>query len=358
MKIERVKARSALAPMNRPLVTSGGSVEKVAFVLVDLETDQGITGRSYVFAVSPTLAGSLRSLIEGIGEGLTGLPVAPRDLHQRMWSGLRLAGVEGFIGWAVAGIDMAAWDAAAKEADLPLCRLLGGERRAIDAYNSNGLGLIGPEAAAIEAAELAAGFRAVKVRLGYADIETDVEVVDAVIGAVPMDMPVMCDFNQSLTRADAKQRISAIDDMGLDWIEEPLLHDDVEGYATLCATAETPIQLGENARSPAEIQRLIAAEAADFLMPDVAKIGGVTNWMNAAEQCAAARIRLSTHLFPEISAHMMAASPAAAHWLEYVDWAAPFLAEQLEIRDGQAWPSETPGAGIEWNEDAIAKLLI
>lgn len=358
MKITSITARAVLAPINRPVVTSGGAVEKAAFVLVDLETDEGITGRSYVFAVSPTLAGSLKALVEGIGEGLTGLPVAPRELHQRMWNSLRLAGVEGFIGWAVAGIDMAAWDAAAKAADLPLCRLLGGERRAIDAYNSNGLGLIGPEAAAIEAAELASGYGAVKVRLGYADIETDIEVLEAVIGAVPEDMPVMCDYNQGLTRADAKQRISAIDDMGLDWIEEPLLHDDLEGYATLCAAGETPIQLGENARSPAEIQRLIAAEAADFLMPDVAKIGGVTNWMNAAEQCAAARIRLSTHLFPEISAHMMAASPAAAHWLEFVDWAAPFLAEPMVVTDGKAWPSDTAGAGIEWDEDAVAKLLI
>jgi mandelate racemase len=357
MKIRSVTARAVLAPMNRPVVTGGGSVEKAAFVLVDLETDADIIGRSYVFAVSPVLAHSLKALIEGIGEGLTGLDVAPRPLHEKMWGGLKLAGTEGFIGWAVAGIDMAVWDATAKRAGLPLYKLLGGERREINAYNSNGLGLIGPKAAAAEAKELAKGFGAVKVRLGYSDVETDVEAVEAVMGAVPDGMPVMCDYNQCLSRADAKVRLSEIDDLGLTWIEEPINHDDVDGYATLCAGGATPIQLGENARSPAEIQRLIAAEAADFLMPDVAKIGGVTPWMNAAEQCAASRIRLSTHLFPEVSLHMMAASPTA-HWLEYVDWAEPFLAHKVEVKAGKAIPFDRPGTGIEWNEAAVSRLAI
>ncbi|ANK82797.1 MAG: hypothetical protein TEF_19845 [Rhizobiales bacterium NRL2] len=357
MKIRNVTARAVLVPMNRPLVTGGGSVEKTAFVLVDLETDSEITGRAYVFAVSPVLAKALAELVEGIGATLQGEAVAPRPLHERMSKSMRLAGMEGFIGWAVAGIDMAVWDAFARNAGLPLWRLLGGERRQIDAYNSNGLGLIGPDAAANEAAELAVGYGAVKVRLGYGDIDTDVEVVEAVMEAVPADMPVMCDYNQSLTRADAKARIAAIDDLGLAWIEEPIAHDDVEGYASICGYAETAIQLGENARSPAEVGRLIAAEAADLLMPDVAKIGGITNWLNAAEQCHAAGIRLSTHLFPEVSVHMMAASPAA-HWLEYVDWANPFLAEPLRVVAGKATPPETPGLGIDWNEDTVEGFLI
>lgn len=357
MKISKVIARSVLAPMNRPVITGGGSVEKAAFVLVDLETDAGVTGRSYVFAVSPVLAKGLKALIEGIGEGLTGHDVAPRPLHEKMWGGLKLAGTEGFIGWAVAGIDMAIWDACGQHADMPLYKLLGGERREINVYNSNGLGLIGPKAAAAEARELAKGFGAVKVRLGYSDVETDVEAVEAVMGAVPDGMPVMCDYNQCLSRADAKVRLSEIDDLGLTWIEEPINHDDIDGYATLCAGGATPIQLGENARSPAEIQRLIASEAADFLMPDVAKIGGITPWMNAAEQCAASRIKLSTHLFPEVSLHMMASS-SVAHWLEYVDWAEPFLRRGIEVKNGKAQPIEAPGTGIEWDEDAIAKLAI
>jgi len=357
MKLKKIQARAVLVPMKRPLVTGGGSVDRAAFVLVDLKTDVGITGRAYVFAVSPILAKGLANLIDGIGETLTGDVVAPRALHQKMNRSLRLAGVEGFIGWAIAGIDMAAWDAFAKDADLPLYRLLGGEAKPVRAYNSNGLGLIGPVGAAVEAAELAQGFGAVKVRLGYPDVDIDAEVVESVMDAVPSDMPVMCDYNQSLTRTEAKARIAAIDDLGLTWIEEPIAHDDVDGYAGLCAQAETAIQLGENARNPAEISRLIAAGAADLLMPDVAKIGGITNWMNAAEQCTAAGIGLSTHLFPEVSVHMMAAS-ATADWLEYVDWAAPFLAETLAVTDGMVTPPDTPGTGIDWDEKAVKKYLI
>jgi mandelate racemase len=184
---------------------------------------------------------------------------------------------------------MAVWDACGKQADLPLYRLLGGESREINVYNFNGLGLIGPKAIATQAKELSRGFGAVKLRLGYPDVETDIQAVEAAIGAVPDGMPLMCDYNQCLSRADTKVRLSEIDDLGLTWIEEPINHDDVEGYAGLCASRSTPIQLGENARNPAEIQRLIATEAAGFLMPDVAKIGGITPWMNAAEQCAASR---------------------------------------------------------------------
>ncbi|WP_417516207.1 enolase C-terminal domain-like protein [Minwuia sp.] len=357
MKLRGIKARPVVVPMNRPVVTGGGAVEKAAFVLIDLETDSEIVGRSYVFAVSPVLARGLVALIDGLAETIAGDAVVPRALHEKMNRSLRLAGVEGFIGWAIAGIDMAVWDAFAKDADAALYHLLGGERREIDAYNSNGLGLIGPEAAAREARELAQGFGAIKLRLGYPDVDDDVEVIESVMNAVPDSLPVMCDYNQSLTRAEAKVRLSAIDECGLTWIEEPIAHDDIQGYVGLCSGFETPIQLGENARSPAEISRLIAAEAADFLMPDVAKIGGITNWMNAAEQCAGAGIRLSTHLFPEVSIHMMSASPTA-HWLEYVDWAAPFLAAPLEVHKGKATPPDTPGTGIDWDEDAIAKYAI
>jgi mandelate racemase len=89
-------------------------------------------------------------------------------------------------------------------------------------------------------------------------------------------------------------------------------------------------------------------------MPDLDRIGGVTGWRAAASLADAAAIPLSSHLFPEVSVHLLAASPTA-HWLEYVDWAAPILREPLKIVDGHATPPDRPGNGLEWNPDAVAK---
>lgn len=356
MRIESIRARAVNVPMNNPLVTGGGSVTTAPLILIDLETDKGVVGRSYIFAVSPMLSPALVSLVQKLGEDLTGVDLRPRTVHQTMCRRLRLAGVDGLLGWVVAGIDMAVWDAHARWLEEPLYRVLGGASQPISAYNSNGLGLVGPEKAGPEAAELAEGFGAVKVRLGYEDIETDVLTIAAVMDAVPEGMPVMCDYNQSLNRAQAKVRFAAIDDMGLEWIEEPLTAEDVGGYADLRQWSSTPVQLGENARSPMDIARLIREGAGDLLMPDVAKIGGVTNWLRAAELCAAAEVPISSHLFPEFSVHMLATSPTA-HWLEFVDWAAPVIREPLEVVDGYALPPDRPGAGIDWNEEAVSRYL-
>jgi mandelate racemase len=91
-------------------------------------------------------------------------------------------------------------------------------------------------------------------------------------------------------------------------------------------------------------------------MPDAMKIGGVSGWLRAAALADAAGMPVSSHLFPEVSAHLLAATPTA-HWLEYVDWANPVLRSPLRIELGQAVVSNRPGTGIEWDEDAVAQYL-
>lgn len=356
MHIVSIRARAVNVPMARPLTTGGGSVDTMPMALVDLETSGGLVGRSYVLAISPLILPGLVSLVEKLGSALAGVDLRPRLLHGTMTKRLRLAGVDGLLGWAIAGIDMAAWDAHARRLDLPLYRVLGGAAAPIAAYNSNGLGLIGPEAVGPEAAALAEDFGAVKLRLGYDDLETDIAAIEAVREALPPEIELMCDYNQCLSRPQAKERLAAIDEMGLSWVEEPITAEDVEGYADLREWNVTPLQLGENARSPRDIQRLIEARAGDLLMPDAAKIGGVTNWLRAAELCAAAEVPISTHLYPEVSVHLMAVSPTA-HWLEYVDWAAPVLKDPLAVTDGLVSPPDRPGTGIEWDEEAVARYL-
>jgi mandelate racemase len=254
---------------------------------------------------------------------------------------------------AMAGIDMAAWDALAKSCEMPLVRLLGGRSCRISAYNSCGLGMIGPQRAAEEAQELLApGFSAIKVRLGYHELKADLEVVRAIRDSVGEDVVLMSDYNQSMSVAEASRRAAALEDEGLYWIEEPTRADDYSGHAQIRHDARTFVQIGENWWGPHDAAKSIAVGASDYVMPDAMKIGGVTGWLRTAALAEAAGIPLSSHLFPEISVHLLAASPTR-HWLEYVDWAAPILEKPLDIEDGHASAPDAAGIGISWDEEAV-----
>jgi mandelate racemase len=141
------------------------------------------------------------------------------------------------------------------------------------------------------------------------------------------------------------------------WIEEPIRHDDYRGSAQLTRELATPIQIGENFSLAYAMQESLDAGASDYVMPDLERIGGVTGWMRAAGLAAANGIEMSSHLFPETSAHLLAVTPTC-HWLEYVDWASPILAEPLRIVNGTAIIPDRPGTGVSWDEDAVKNYRI
>lgn len=358
IKITALRARPVDVPMARPLHTSGGIVGSAPLVLIDLETEAELTGHSYVFCYAPWALASVTAAVENMGAAIVGDAIDPAAVEDKLLRSLRLLGAQGFAMMALAGIDMAVWDAAAKAAGLPLARALGGEIRPIPAYNSNGLGIVGAGKVGAEAQELAApGFAAIKVRLGYPDAAGDAAVVAAVRAAVGGDIALMSDYNQSLSVAEAKARARVLNDAGLAWIEEPTMFNDYSGHAQIRAASQTPIQIGENCWGLPDMRHAVDAGACDFFMADVVKIGGVTGWQRAADLAERAGLPLSSHLFPEISAHLLAVTPTA-HWLEYVDWAEPILETPVCIENGQAIAADTPGAGISWNEEAVARYLV
>jgi mandelate racemase len=158
--------------------------------------------------------------------------------------------------------------------------------------------------------------------------------------------------------AEALLRGRMIDDEGgVLWIEEPVRADDFAGTARIAREVTTPIQIGENFMGPEQMAQALAAGACDYVMPDAQRIGGVTGWMRAAALAQAAGLEMSSHLFPEVSAHLLAVTPTA-HWLEYVDWADPILQEPLRVRDGFVALPDKAGIGIAWNEDAVRRYQI
>lgn len=356
LTLRELRVRAAHVPLRLPLQTSGGTVRIAPLALIDLATEEGVTGRTYLFCYTPLALKPVVQLLENLSVFLKGDAVAPLELDQKLQRTFRLLGASGFAGMAMAGIDMAAWDALARAAGQPLARLLGGAPRRVPAYNSCGLGIIGAPRAAAEAVELAApGFSAIKVRLGYPDPNTDVEVVRAVRRAIGDGIQLMSDYNQSLTVPDAMRRVDALAGEGLAWIEEPTRADDYDGHAQIRRKSRIPIQMGENWWGPHDMAKSLAAGASDLGMPDAMKIGGVTGWLRAAALAEGQGMPLSSHLFPEVSAHLLALSPTA-HWLEYVDWAEPVLLAPLRIEKGEAVIAEAPGTGIEWNDAAVKQF--
>src|ERR687889_281824 len=310
LSVRGLVVRAVDVPMNRPLKTGGGEVGSAAMVLIDLLTNDEVTGCSYLFCPTPLVLKPLAKLLSNLAPLIESDLLAPVEIERKLQQTFRLLGPQGLSTMAMAGIDMAAWDALAKSCEMPLVRLLGGQSCRIPAYNSCGLGMIGPERAAEEAQELLApGFGAIKVRLGYEELETDLEVVRAIRNSVGEEVVLMSDYNQSLSVAEASRRAAALEGEGLYWIEEPTRADDYSGHAQIRHDINTPIQIGENWWGPHDAAKSIEVDASDYVMPDAMKIGGGTGWLRTAALAGAAGIPLSSHPFPGISAHPLAGSP-------------------------------------------------
>jgi mandelate racemase len=355
LTIRSLRATPVEVPMTHVLGTSQATIRAAPLILIDLETEEGVTGRAYLFCYVPAAASAIASLLDEVLRVTQGERVAPIDLWAKLSRRFTLIGVQGIVRMAMAGFDIACWDALAIAAGKPLVTLLGGAPRAITAYNSNGLGLMPLDALANEAeALLEGGFRALKLRLGYPTLAADLAALRAVRKRVTDDVQIMVDYNQALSVAEAIKRGRALDCEGIYWLEEPIRHDDYRGCAKLARELTTPVQIGENFSQPQALEEALAAGACDYVMPDLERIGGVTGWLRAAALAASRGIEMSSHLFPEVSAHLLAVTPTC-HWLEYVDWANPVLAEPLRIVDGAALVPDRPGNGLAWDEEAVER---
>ncbi|BAU49413.1 mandelate racemase [Sulfurifustis variabilis] len=351
-----VTTRAVRVPLKFALGTSAAIIKEVPFLLIDVLMEEGPVGHSYVFCYTTAGAKSIAAHIAEAAEMVKGRPGKPHSIFQMLMRRFALLGVAGPVRMALSALDVGIWDAAAVAVGRPLVELLGAVRRPIPAYDSRGLGLMGPEKLADEAEALATkGMKAMKLRLGYPTLAEDLGALRAVRRCVPRDVLVMVDYNQALTTAEAIRRGLALQQEGIAWLEEPIRHDDYWGNAEIARRLDVPLQIGENFNGPEAMAEAVTVRACDYVMPDVARIGGVTGWMQAAGIASAFGLEMSSHLVPELSVHLLAATPTA-HWVEYVDWADAILDEPLEVVDGAVTPPDRPGLGITWSEEKLRRL--
>lgn len=355
--IESLSVNTVLVPINPPHRTASGMVSHSPLVLLDVRCTGGLVGHAIVFAYTPIALKPLGDLISGLQSLIEGQPLAPRSIYDLLRARTRLIGSQGLIGMALAGIDMALWDALARHQSLPLYRLLGGAAQPVTAYG--GTGYDGALDTAKQAEDwVKRGYTGVKAKIGYPSVAEDVKVVRAMREAVGPDVELMVDYNQSLSPEEAITRLRVLDQEGLVWVEEPVLAHDYVNTARVKNAVKTPVQSGENWWGPADMALALAADASDYVMPDVMKIGGVTGWLKAVALAEAAGKQVSSHLWPELSAQLLSIG-STTHRLEYVDWWAEIVQEPLQVEQGMVvLADDNKSTGIEWNTNSIDKYRV
>lgn len=355
LTIRELRATAMNVPLARPITTASGAIPSAPLVLIDVIAAEGVTGRSYIFGYTALTLRPLLAVLAELATLLRGETVAPAERFRHFEDRFRLLGRQGLLGMALSGIDMALWDALGRAHGVSVARLLGAEERPLPAYDSFGLVDPARDRAELERA-LARGFTAVKIKLGGGGLRDDLETVRRVREIIGADTALMVDYNQSLSVPEAIRRLRCLADCDILWVEEPVPAEDLAGHAAVRQACDLAVQTGENWWFPEDAARAIAAKASDFVMLDLMKIGGVTGWMRAAAQAAAASLPVSSHLFAEASAHVLAATPGA-HFLEHLDLAAAVLADPPPVVEGTV-TARGPGLGLEWDARAVEKYAL
>ena len=359
MKISSIDIERLAIPLRKPIRTAAHDFTHAYTVFVRLRTDAGPTGIGWCFAFEASKAAALAALVEDLAPIFEGRdPRAVRANFAAAWRDLNFFGHAGASMMALSAIDTACWDLAAQAAELPLYRHLGGDNPRVTTYASSGLWLnyTVDEVIAEAAAFRAQGHRAMKMRIGRPDFMTDIERVRRVREALGADIELLVDVNQAWPESVAIRAGRLLEPLDIFWLEEPVFYADLEGCARVTAALDMRVATGETSYGSAAMKHL-EARAADILMPDLQRMGGITEYLNAASLCAAYNQPVSSHLFTEASAHVLAAQPHAL-MLEHMEWWEDLFENPLVVEDGQVLLSEAPGLGLIVSEQAISRFMV
>lgn len=359
MRISTLRTRIVSLPMERPVRTPIHLIEAVDNVLVEIGTDDGLSGIAYLWCFGRHRARALEALVHDLFSHVRGMDALAREtVNDRMAREMNFLGRTGAVVVAASAIDTALWDIAGKAFDVPVWRLLGGSDKAVRAYA--GCFFLSDSIPAIQAEarqRVADGFTAVKMRCGAPDASEDIERVAAIRDAVGPDVDILVDVVQGWTIDRALKVGAVLPDYGVNYLEDPIAFDDIDGMARLCAKLDVPIAAGENDYGRRGFRRLIEACAIDIAMIDLQRAGGISEWMKIASLAEAHDMPVVPHVFHEISIHMLAALPRTSY-VEYMSWWEPLFTERLELNAGALRPRQLPGLGLTFDEDAIDNLLV
>jgi len=344
--LRELRTRLVRIPLRRPW---GRDVRDVQVIVVDVRDSEGAEGHGFTW--TPTIGGrAVQALLEDdIAPFAIGREIEP-GLWQATWERIHEAGGGGVTTIALAGLDLALWDLAARRAGVGLPELLGRRHARQPAYGS-GVNLHYPldELVAQVRRWVAAGFSAVKVKIGLPDLAEDLDRLAAVRETLGPDRALMVDANQRWDLDRATRAAEALAPFDVSWLEEPLRADDLAGYAELARRTPIRLALGENLHTWHRFRDALDAGAAAVVQPNVVRVGGVTPFLRIAELARERGVELAPHLLPELSAQLAFCLPEPT-WVEDVEDAGfaelGALAEPSGVRIADGWASGGPSRGI------------
>jgi L-alanine-DL-glutamate epimerase-like enolase superfamily enzyme len=366
MQIRSCETQLLQIPLARPVVSGmssggrGSGLTSIFMPVVTITTESGLVGRGYTWTLA---AGgqAMRAVVEDdLAPELIGQPACDHELilHGLYWK-TQGVGRHGLVTQAIAAVDLALWDLKGQMADLPLYRLLGGLRDRAPVYGSDGgwLNMSVEEIVAAGQEYLEQGMRGVKLKVGHDDPATDIERVGRVRAALGADTWIAVDANQRWDLPRATRAGRAFEELGCAWFEEPMLCDDVIGHARLSRRLDIPLALGETLGSRFEIHSFLKAGAVEVVQPDLARVGGVTEFLRIATMCEVYRCPVEPHLMMEASVHLACGLPGV-EGLEYMPWLTPVFAEPLQLEDGCLLAPRAPGLGLEISETLMEQYRV
>jgi L-alanine-DL-glutamate epimerase-like enolase superfamily enzyme len=358
MKIARVQTRPVVLPLAKPIGSALGQIHSFGCILVFVHDEAGAVGENLVFTLNNRRTQVVRQMIDELADLLVGRDAGHiAGFWSSAWKDINFLGHKGVPVVGISALDGALWDLLGKTAGLPLYRLLGGARDRVPAYHSGGLWLSRSPQELVEETQsfVSSGFKAMKMRLGHADPAVDVARVRMVREAIGPHVKLMADANQSLSESQAIRLGRALEPFDLTWFEEPLPAWDLDGLARVSAALDTPIASGETEYTRYGFRRMLELRAADVLMPDLQRVGGVSEFMRVGHMAESFDVPVSSHLFPETSIQLLGAL-ANANYLEFMPWFSDLYNEKLSFDHGDALVPERPGFGFTFDLDYIARL--
>lgn len=360
MKITSLRTQLVQLPLAKPITTAIHSIDSVGCVLLSLETDHGLIGESYVFTINAVRLKAFDEMIRGFAHQVIGKdPHYVSLIWQNIWTEINPTGHKGLTISALSAIDTACWDLIGKAANKPLHHVFGAYRDRIKAYASGGLWLSQSIAELQDEAQqfLEQGFQSIKIRIGSQKPSDDVLRVAAVREVIGSNCELMADVNQALSAKQAIKLSQLLEPYELAWIEEPVAAYDLKGHAKVTQASATPIASGETEYTKLGMQTMIETQACDILMPDLQRIGGLSEMMKVAALASANNMPISTHIFTEHSLCVAGSAPNCIS-VEHMPWFSALFNENMNIENGHILIPHRPGTGFTFNQDTIKDLTL
>ena len=360
MKITRIDTALYRFPPDRKIVDAIQQMESMEIITATLHTDEGISGLGLTYTIGRAGRATKRLLDDDVAPLILGEDAADIErLWEKMWWALHWVGRQGLFSLAQSAVDIALWDLKAKRAQQPLFKFLGASRSRIPCYDTDGGWLHHTEDQLVDNSRrrLEEGFFGVKIKVGKEKRSEDVARLRAVRKAIGDDMKLMVDANLHWTAWEAIARARLFEEFGIFWLEEPIEADDIAGHRRLCSSTPIPIAVGENLYNRYAFKEYLARDAASILQPDVARVGGVTEWLRVANTAHSFNTVVVPHFLMELHVHLVCAVPNAI-LLEHFPFLDRFVEEPVRVEEGYAYPTQSPGHGVRFTPQAAEEHCV